>query len=158
MQFLLHVMQIIGQNKKTSDGVSFMTKAVFSAVRRPKKGRKYRFGKRGATSSKGRASYSRRGGRFPCGGEGAFCGRRVFSRGWRGGFAKRGGGLAGRWGAGCTRAAACGDRVNERMRISGLRCREAAARAVLRTANINARQLSRGRSDFGKRAAAATER
>ena len=32
------------------------------------------------------------------------------------------------------RAAACGDRVNERMRIAGLRGAEAAARAVLWTA------------------------
>ena len=36
--------------------------------------------------------------------------------------------------AGGTRAAACGGRVNERMRIAGLRRGEAAARAVLRTA------------------------
>ena len=32
------------------------------------------------------------------------------------------------------RGAACGDRVDERMRIAGLRWGEAAARAVLRTA------------------------
>ena len=35
------------------------------------------------------------------------------------------------------RMAACGDRVNERMRIADLRCREAAARAVLRTAFLS---------------------
>ena len=56
------------------------------------------------------------------------------------------------------RAAACGDRVNERMRIAGLRWAEAAARTVLRTAIFTRVSQSRGRSDFGKRAAAATER
>ena len=107
MQFLLHVMQIIGQNEKTSDGVSFMTKAVFSAVLRLEKGRKYRFGKRGATSSKGRASYSRRGGRFPCGGEGAFRGRRGGGFAKRGEFPLRGGGC---FFTGCffSQAAGCG--------------------------------------------------
>ena len=93
------------------------------------------------------------------------------------------------------RVAACGDRENERMRIAGLRCREAAARAVLRTAfsvfvccsptaedvhelwRVAVRRVgaaancatlrvalftcvspSRGRSDFGRRATAATKR
>ena len=47
--------------------------------------------------------------------------------------------FAGGWerNAGGTRAAACGDREKERMRIAGLRCREAAARAVLRTAFLS---------------------
>ena len=131
MQFLLHVMQIIGQNEKTSDGVSFMTKAAFSVVRRLEKGRKYRFGKRGATSSKGRAAYSRKGGRFPCGREGAFCGRRAvasrkegsFLCGGRGVFLAEGrtffagGGVFfhGRRVAGCTRAAACVGRSRTRV-------------------------------------------
>ena len=50
------------------------------------------------------------------------------------------------------------DRVNERMRIAGLRWGEAAARAVRRTAKFTCASLSRGRNYFGKRAAAATER
>ena len=115
MQFLLHVMQIIGQNEKTSDDVSFMTKAVFSAVRRPEKGGEYRFGKRCAMPSKGRAPYSRKDGCFPCG-----------AAGWRVWLhEKREISFAGRWGvslaeertffaggevAGCARAAACGPR------------------------------------------------
>ena len=36
------------------------------------------------------------------------------------------------------RAAACGDRENERMRIAGLRCREAAARTTLTSRRRNA--------------------
>ena len=56
------------------------------------------------------------------------------------------------------RGAACGDRENERMRIAGLRRGEAAARAVLRTAIFTRVSLTRGRSDFGRRAGVATER
>ena len=43
-------------------------------------------------------------------------------------------------------------------RIAGLRWGEAAARAVLRTAIFTRVSFTRGRNDFGKRAAAATER
>ena len=115
MQFLLHVMQIIGQNEKTSDGVSFMAKAVFSAVRRPEKGRKYRFGKRGGNVvGKAGVLFAEGEGAFLAEGRVLFRGRRVFSRGWRGGgFVKRGGfplRSGGRFFAGrfFRRAAGCG--------------------------------------------------
>ena len=55
------------------------------------------------------------------------------------------------------RAAACGER-NDANAVAGLRGAEAAARAVLRTAILTRVSPSRGRSDFGRKAAAATER
>ena len=55
------------------------------------------------------------------------------------------------------RTVACGER-NDANAVAGLRGAEVAARTVLRTAIFTRVSLTRGRSDFGKRAAAATER